>query len=355
MMNNMGRMKQILGTAVAALLVLAFTTGCDRTESGTKPETSQNQVRRVQVSVVTVEPSPMKDILVLPGETEACQDVRVGADTGGRVEWIGPKEGDVVKRGELIAQIDVASLKAALDKAEAALKLAEDLYERRLKLFDRKIINQEELDKVLTEQALAKASLRQAKIEYERGFIKAPISGVVNSLFVDQGEFVDRGKPVVDLVNVDKIKINVNVPELDVRYLKSGQQTLVRVDAFPDREMPGLIDFVAYKADPATKTFHVRVLVDNPSHDIRPGMIARVVFLRRIIADALSAPLFALVDKGGERLLFVEKEGVAHARSVTIGIIEGDRVQVTKGLNPGDRLIVTGQKEVEEGMKVQVR
>ncbi len=351
----MERMKQILGIGVAVLSALAFSNGCDRSESGTKPENNQDQERRIQVSIVEVAPSPMKDILILPGETEACQDVRVGADTGGRVERIMPKEGDMVKEGELVVQIDVAFLKAALDKAKAAMKLAEDLYERRLKLFDRKIINQEELDKVLTEQALAKANFRQAKIEYERGFTKAPISGVVNYLFVDEGEFVDRGKPVVDLVNVDKIKINVNVPELDVRHLKTGQKAIVRVDALPDREMLGLIDFVSYKADPATRTFHVRVQVDNPSHDIRPGMIARVALLRKIIPDALSAPLFALVDKGGERLLFVEKDGVAHARSVTIGIIEGDRVQITKGLNPGDRLIVVGQKDVEEGMKVQVR
>jgi membrane fusion protein, multidrug efflux system len=111
---------------------------------------------------------------------------------------------------------------------------------------------------------------------------------------------------------------------------------------------------VAYKADPATKTFLAKVLVDNRGHEIRPGMIARVAFLRRLIPEALSAPPFALIDKGGERILFVEKDGVAHARTVSIGIIEGDRVQITGGLEPGDRLIVTGQREVEEGMKVQV-
>jgi membrane fusion protein (multidrug efflux system) len=166
---------------------------------------------------------------------------------------------------------------------------------------------------------------------------------------------VDKGKPFVDLVNVNKIKINVNVPELDVRYLKVGQKTVVRVDAFPDRELAGLIDFVAYKADPATKTFHVKVIVDNPQHDIRPGMIARVAFLRRIIPDALSSPLFAIVEKGGERLVFVEKDGLAEARTISFGVIEGDRVQITKGLQPGDHLIVVGQTEVEEGMKVQVR
>jgi len=349
----MSRLSAFRHQVLLLVLLFALAAGCSRSESSAKPENNQNKA--VQISVLRVEPAPMKDILVLPGETEAWQDVRVAADMAGRVEWIGPKEGQAVKEGDLIAKIDVAVLKAAMDRAEAALKLAEDLYQRRYKLFERNIINQEELDKSQTERTLARANFWQMQIEYERGFLKAPLTGMVNHLFVDEGEFVDKGKPFVDLVNVDKIKINVNVPELDVRYLKSGQKTMVRVDAFPDRELMGLIDFVAYKADPATKTFHVKVIVDNSSHDIRPGMIARVVFLRRIIPDALTAPIFSIVDKGGERILFVEKDGVVQARTISIGAIEGDKVQITKGLQPGDNLIVVGQKEVEEGMKVRVQ
>jgi membrane fusion protein (multidrug efflux system) len=338
-----------------AFLILIFVTGCDSSDSIAQSENDLNQLRAVKISVAEVKPTPISDILILPGATEAFHDILVPADTGGRVEWIGPKESDTVKKGQLLARIDVASLEAALNRAEAAFKLANDLYQRRQKLFERKIIDQEELDRSLTERTLAHASLRQAKVEHDRGFLKSPISGIVNRLFVDQGEFVERGKPVVDMVNVDKIKINVNVPELDVRYLSPRQKTTVKIDAFPDRTLFGTIDFIAYKADPATKTFLVRVLIENPDHDIRPGMIARVAFLRRVIPDALVAPLFAIVDKGGERLLFVEKDGVAHARTVSIGVIEGDRVQITKGLDPGDHLIVTGQTEVEEGMKVQVR
>lgn len=343
------------GRFLALLLfpVMALSAGCTRSESSAKPENNQNKA--VKVSVIRIEPAPLKDILVLPGETEAWQDVRVAADAAGRVEWIGPKEGQAVKEGDLIAKIDVAALKAGLDRAEAALKLAEDLYQRRYKLFEKNIINQEELDKSATERTLAQANFRQMQIEYERGFLKAPLTGRVNHLFVDEGEFVDKGKPFVDLVNVDRIKINVNVPELDVRYLQVGQKTMVRVDAFPDRELPGVIDFVAYKADPATKTFSVKVIVDNLNHEVRPGMIARVAFLRRVIPDALVAPIFAIVDKGGERILFVEKDGVVQARTISIGSIEGDKIQITNGLQPGDHLIVVGQKEVEEGMKVQVQ
>jgi membrane fusion protein (multidrug efflux system) len=211
------------------------------------------------------------------------------------------------------------------------------------------------LNRSKTELTLAKSNLRQAQVEYERGFVRSPITGRVNKLLVDAGEFIDRGKPMVDLVNIDKIKINVNAPELDVRYLKVGQEARVMIDAFPGRHMPGKIHFVAYKGDAMTKTFRVQVLIENPNYHIRPGMIARVAFVRRIIPDAFVAPLFALVDKGGERMVFVERDGVAQARTVSIGIIEQDRVQITSGLEPGDRLIVTGQTEVEEGMKVQVR
>jgi len=341
---------------LAALFLLVWFTGCSPSESNEGGQKKNgNQIKTVKVAVEEVVPTPMRDVLLLPGETEAWQDVTVPAEMGGTVEWIGPREGDRVKQGELVAKIDVSTLKAALDRAQAAYDLAVQLSERRKQLFERKIINKEELDKSLTEETLAEGNLRQARLEYQRGFVKAPITGIVNDLFVDEGEFVDRGSPFMEMVHVDKIKINVNVPELDVRYIQVGEKALVTIDAFPDQQLIGNIDFVAYKADPATKTFRVEVVVDNPQHNIRPGMIARVAFLRRVIDDALAAPLFALVDKGGERLLFVVEDGVAHARTVSLGIIEGDRIQITQGLEPGDKLIVTGQTEVEEGMRVEVQ
>jgi membrane fusion protein (multidrug efflux system) len=339
----------------ALLLTLMSLTGCDRSEGKVETKNNQPQLRPTKVSVITVMPTPVKDVLVLPGETEAWQDVRLASETDGVVEWIDPKEGDIVREGQLIAKIDVSTLKAALDQAEASFDLADKLYQRRKLLFQRKVIATEELDRSQNERTLALTKLRSAKVMYKRGFLHSPINGLVNHLHVDVGEFVDRGNPVADVVNVDKIKINVNVPELDVRYLRVGQKAMVTVDAFPGRRLTGTVDFVAYKADPATKTFHVRVVIENPKREIRPGMIARLAFLRRIIPDALVVPLFALVDKGGERLIFVEKDGIAYSRTVSIGVIEGDRVQIIEGLQAGDHVIVSGQAEVEEGMRVQVQ
>ncbi len=345
----------LLTMVLSALMAAFVLLGCQDQESMAIAENTSPEVPAIPVSVEIVEPVTLRDVIFLPGETEASEDVKVAANTAGRVDWIGPREGQKVNKGDLLIKIDVSALKASLDHAEAAYKLAGDLYQRRLRLYDNKIIAREELDQSETQRTLALTDLEQIKVRYNHGFPKSPITGIVNHLYLDVGEYADIGKPIADIVNIDKIKINVRVPELDVRFVKKGQQTSVKIDAFPDRTLIGTVDFVSFKADPATKTFLVRSIIDNPGHDIRPGMIGRVAFVRRVIADAVAAPLFTLVDKGGERIVFVEKDGVAESRTISIGVIEGDRVQITSGLNAGDHLIVKGQTEVEDGMKVIVK
>jgi membrane fusion protein (multidrug efflux system) len=340
---------------IVLLLTGLLASSCEDKAGLATTATDANRPPAITVSVITVKPERVRDVIFLPGTTEAWQDVQVAADTAGRIEWIGPREGERVNKGDLLIKIDVSALKAGLDHAEAQFQLADDLYQRRRRLYERKIIAKEELDHSATQRKLAATDLEQIKVKYNHGFPRSPISGIINHLYVDAGEFIDTGKPIADIVNIERIKINVRVPELDIRFVLKGQKTPVQIDAFPERTLSGVVDFVAFKADPATKTFLVRSLIENLFADIRPGMIARVAFVRRVIADALLAPLFALVDKGGERLVFVEEDGVAQSRTVSIGVIEGDRIQITSGLSPGDHLIVKGHTEVEDGMKVSVQ
>lgn len=342
----------LLGTVLFVAMAL---TGCKDRESIANTGGNSSEPPAIAVSVVEVKPVAMRDVVFLPGETEAYEDVKVAANTSGRVEWIGLREGQEVKKGDRLVKIDVSALKASLEHAKAAYKLAQDLCERRRRLYENKIIAKEELDQSETQRKLAAADLAQVKVRYNHGFPESPITGIINHLYVDVGEYADLGKPIADIVNIDRIKINVRVPELDVRYVKKGQTTPIKIDAFADRTLLGTVEFVSFKADHATKTFLVRSVIDNPEHDIRPGMIGRVAFVRRNIPDALAAPLFAIVDKGGERIVFIEKDGVAESRVITIGVIEADRVQITSGLKVGDHLIVRGHTEVEDGMKVIVK
>lgn len=334
----------------ALLFFMTALAACGDSKSEAKG--TKQEAPAIPVSIEVVEPVTLKDVMVLPGTAESYQDVLLASELDGQVQWTGAREGDHVKKGQLLAKIDVDSNKAAMDSAQAAYDLARGQAERRQKLHQRKVVPQEDLDKALTQMALAESDLQRAKIAYQKGFVHSPIAGMINKLYVDPGEYVRRGDPLAEVVDVARIRIKCNVPEMDVRFLKPGQQAMVFVDAFPDDKRLGALSFVAYKADPVTKTFEVWVDVENQGGHIRPGMIARAAFLRREIADAVTAPLTALVDKGGERNVFVEKDGKAESRKVEIGVISLDRAQILQGLQAGDRLVVQGQKQLEEGMRV---
>lgn len=311
--------------------------------------------KEVLVEVENVAPRALRDILTLPGQTEALHDVTLSSERAGRVEWIGPTEGDQVKKGEVLVKIDLAVLSAALDRAQAEYDLAMATVKRRRTLFADRVLSQEELDQAETEVLKTESVMRTAKVEYEQGIVRSPIGGSVEDVIVDPGEYVKQGDPVISLVNIETLRINVNVPEMDVRYIKKGDKTRVTVDAYPEERWTGEIDFVAHKADPATKTFKARIVVDNADKRIRPGMIARVRFLRRLIPDALTAPLFAVLDRGGEQMVYVVEDGIAKARQVELGVIDRDRIQILKGLEIGDALIIAGQNQVEEGMAVTTK
>jgi membrane fusion protein, multidrug efflux system len=342
----------------ALVLAVAIFSGFGLSACGDAKSEAKNtepSVPAIPVSIEVVKPVTLKDVMVLPGTAESYQDVLLAAELDGQVQWTGVREGDEVKKGQLLAKIDVDSNKAAMKRAQAAYDLARGQAERRQKLHERKVVSQEDLDKALTQKSLAENDLQQAKIAYDKGFVHSPIPGMVNKFYVDPGEYVRRGDPLAEIVDVARIRLKCNVPEMDVRYLKKGQHAMVFVDAFPDEKHLGSLSFVAYKADPVTKTFEVWVDVDNQKGHIRPGMIGRAAFLRREIEGALTVPLTALVDKGGERNVFVEKDGKAEARKVEIGVISLDRAQILEGLNVGDRLVVQGQKQLEEGMRVSLQ
>lgn len=335
------------------VLTVALLNGCDDPANGSPVQT--DTIEAVKVEVVKVRPAEMRDVLVLPGQTEAVRDVTVASEREGRVEWIGPTEGEEVTVGELLMEIDVETAKANLNRAVSEFLQADRTAYRRRFLHKGGIVAKEDFENIRTEREVALTRVFENLVPFRQCFLRAPMSGIVDKLFVDPGEFVNRGQAVMELVDVNTIRVNVNVPEMDVRYFKTGQKSRVTIDAYPQSTWEGTIDLVSFKADPVTKTFKVRALVENADRRIRPGMVAHVALLRKTVSDAVAAPLFAIVDRGGERIVFVEEDGIAKARVVDIGIIDEHRAQILKGLKPGDKLITTGAHDIEEGMRVSVQ
>ena len=337
---------------LVAFLGLLSLAGCSDEES--KAKTVEHE-RVVKVETVTVTPIPLKDILTLPGETEPDEDVSVSSDSAGTVKWLGVEEGDSVKKGAIIARVDVASSGARLDQAKASRELAAEQLRRRRELLNKGVLAKEEFDQMAAELEKSDASLREMQVSVDNGVIRAPVSGIVNKRHVDQGERLAVGDPVVDIVDPTVIRVTINVPEMDIPYIRKDQKVAVTVDAIPGRTWDGVVEFISFKADSSSKTFETRVLTDNGDGIIRAGMLARVSLERRTIADAVTAPLYAIINQGGERLLYVAENGVARARTIEVGVISGDRAQVTTGLKAGDELIVSGHTMVEDGTRVDVQ
>ncbi|MCX8035726.1 MAG: efflux RND transporter periplasmic adaptor subunit [Candidatus Sumerlaeia bacterium] len=311
------------------------------------------QVVRVKVAVMKA--APMNEYLLLPGTVEAWEDVDLSAKVGGNVEWVGPKEGDRITSGEVILRLDTAQRQALLKQAEATLAQAEKQYERISKLVGEGVGTRAELDNVVAARDVARANVEVARVALNDAVIRSPLDGVIDRIYVDRGEHLDPGRPVAKIVQTDRVKVVVNVPEKDVCFCQEGQMAGVFLGELrQDLMIPGKIFYVALTGDPINRTYPMRIEIPNKDRKLRPGMIVRVGLIRRRVENALAVPLYAVVDRGDRKVVFIEKDGRAVQREVSLGILEGDRIQVTQGLQEGDRLIVVGQRDLVDGAAVEV-
>lgn len=339
----------VLPAIVYTMLTLA---GCGDTNSAAHT-TPPNKSPRVRVA--TIQPEPLEDYLTLLGATEPETDVRVSSESAGTVVWVGVKEGDHVDETSVIARLDTTSSGARFDKAKAAKLLAAEKVRRRKELLEKGVLAQEEFDRIKTELARSDASLKEMQVGVRNGIVRAPIAGVVNVRHIDRGEMVTEGSDIVEIVDLSRIRVTVKVSEMDIPHIRKNSPVSVRIDAIPGRIWEGTVEFVSFKADDTSKTFKVKILIDNTDGAVRAGMLARIRLLKQSIDNAIMVPLFSVISQGGERLVYVEEKGVAHMRIIQTGIIENDRLQVIGGLNPGEKLIVSGHTMIEDGMEVVVQ
>lgn len=342
-------------SALCAFVVIFVFTGCNRQDKGDqeKVKVITNNQKVTNVAIKKIVPTTISESVTLPAAVEPWEEITLGAEIEGKVEWIGRKEGEQVEKGELLLKIDIEVLKTAAENAETHYRLALDKLTRREKLFTQHVISQEMFDEARAGKDTALNALEMARINLAKGHISVPIDGYLNKLYIDEGEFIRHGDPVADLIQIDPVRIIAGVPEMDVPYVKQDKEVKVVIDALDGLVLSGRIYFVSFKADD-TRTFPVKAVVKNENQKIKPGMIARMTIVRKVAPKSMVVPLYSIMERAGERVVFVEEEGMAKLRKIEFGIISSDRVQITRGLKFGENLIIKGQRELEDGDKVKV-
>lgn len=345
--------------ALLALLILIFglatVIGSKSKKLEQEKAAAQAQERKpVNTILLDLQPSVILDAINLPGVIEPWVQLELLAKIGGTIDEVYVDEGDKVQSGDVLARIEEDDYRIALDSARAAYALAKADYERAKIMVEKKAIPVADLQSMETRMATAKAAMENAELRLSRCRIIAPMSGVVSRLNAKVGLYVGIGDPIGQLLQIDKVKAVVGIPESDVDAVRKISEVELTVQALNDRKVVGKKHFLASAPETFARVYRLELEIDNPDNHFLPGMFIRAHVIKRTIQDALAVPLYSIISRNDEQFVFVAKDNVVEKRPVQVGVIQDWMIQVTEGLQPDDQVVIEGHRDIESGQKIEV-
>lgn len=319
-----------------------------------KKAAMKKEVPAVKVITLTLEPRRLVDKINLPAQVEPYDEVWVKAEVSGQVVEVLVKEGEPVKRGQALVQLDDRDYRSRLARIEANYKLAKLNYDRTEALVEKKITAPTKLDEIEAQLKDLGAQRKEARLALSRTRITSPLSSLLNRIEAKEGDYLAVGDPVAQILEIDQVKVTVGVPESDVAAIFDLEEADVIIEALGKRRVKGKKVFLSRQPRSLARLFDLELRVPNPDGRILPGMFARVELVKQVFEQALAVPLYAVITQGDERFVFVEEGGRAERRSVRLGVLVGWEVQISSGLKPGEKVIVVGHRLVDDGQPVEV-
>jgi RND family efflux transporter MFP subunit len=321
------------------------------------------------VQVATVKTDMVSNQVSLVGTTEAFSESTVASEVSGVVKFFPVKEGDYVKKGDLLVNLKETELKlrlkgavAAKKRIQANLQNAEKELKRVSKLKETNSIAEKQYDTAFyTYLALSQELLQNESeidllnYEIKQQKVLAPFSGFVAKEHTQIGEWINKGGPVVTLLNLDNVQITVDVPERYSVLLAPQGNVNVSIKSVSNKPFSGKIYAVLPQGNPNSRTFPVRIHLENPDHNIKSGMETIVTFNLADKKSAILIPKDAIVTSGDSRMVFLVNGGKAVPINVKVlGYYDGG-VAVEGNLKPGDQVVIRGNERLRPGQPVVIQ
>ncbi|MBU1627013.1 efflux RND transporter periplasmic adaptor subunit [bacterium] len=350
------RLPWIVVVSFIALAILLSGMVSKKSDEVEKQRKKSANIERPSINVVIQRLAPEKitDKINLPAIINAWEDLMITAEVEGLVVQMVAHEGDKVKAGDVICRIDEDDYKNNLNNISASYKLARLSNERLKKLREAKDITQAELDESDARLAEQEAGIADAKLKLERCKIKVPFAGVINNLPAKIGLLLKRGEPVAQIVDISKVKVDVGIPESDINSIQAVTECTLTIEALDNLSVKGKKIFLSVQPGSVARLYTLRLRIDNPDGSILPGMFCRVDVVKKVYENAIVAPLYSIISRDNNQIVFIEKDGKANIRKVELGVIEGWKVQVLSGLDPDDNLIIVGHRSLDDGQPVKI-
>lgn len=351
--NNLSRI------LLLAMIVLVFIlTGVIKKESASiaagKAAGLKQERPPINAVTLTLQPAAIHDRINLPGSIEAWTTLSLLSKLNGTVEEILVREGQKVKKGDVLARIDSEDYRIAMERAKAAYDLAKAEYARDKAIYAKGVIPTAELDTNKTGMQTAKADYENAELQYSRCTVTAPMNGIVRKLDAKVGLQLAVGDPLAEILEIDRLKAVVGIPESDVTAVRGLDTVDISLQALKDRHITGKVHFLSSSPETVARIFRLELAIDNADGEILPGMFIRADVVKKTVANAVVIPFYSVISRNNEQYVYIEKDSVVQKKNVKLGIMEGWLVQVTDGLAVGDSILVEGHRDVEDKQKIKV-
>lgn len=288
------------------------------------------------------------------GSLQSDESVKVASEVAGRIQEIRFREGQHVKAGDVLVQLDAALVNASLEETEARLELAKANYERAQRLQQSGSGTTRALDEARAELNTSNALLDSQRVQIAKHTITAPFDGVMGLRSVSPGAYIAVGTELVNLEKIDILKVDFKVPETQLGRVGVDQSVDVIVDALPGQTFTGRVYAIDPLIDVNGRALSIRARLPNPDLTLRPGLFVRVVLKGRDTRSAIFVPESAIVPRGQERLVWIVENGKAVQKKVTLGERRDGEVEIVSGLAAGATVVTAGQGRLRANAAVEV-
>ena len=280
--------------------------------------------------------------------------VLMRSEIDGVIEKIDFEEGDEITKGKRLVDISTKEHRLKLKIAITDSNLADINIKRDKKLAAQNLISNAQLDQTKTRAESASLNKELAEISLNKSLISSPLKGTIKTRHIKVGEFVRKGDKLVEILDIDKILVKVNIPEQEILSIQVGQNVEVALYIMEKKTFLGRVKNIGLEADSSNRTFPVEILVDNKERQLRAGMLARATFTKNVDQDQIVIPRHTVLERDQGRVVYVFEDGKAFRRDITIGLSQLDQVQVVQGLNKGELIVVEGHTKLTDGEEVNV-
>jgi membrane fusion protein (multidrug efflux system) len=342
--------------ALIVLIIILFGAIKDKSKLIAANKAAEISQEKPPVNVVTVALSPttITDRINLPGYIEPWTRLKLMAKIKGSITEVLVNDGDRVKKGDILARIEADDFRIAVERAEATYNLTKAEYSRDKSIYDKGVIPTAALDTNRTNMQRAKADYENAKLLLSRTSITSPMDGIIRRMDAKVGLQLSVGDPIAEILEIDRMKGVIGIPESDVTAVRQLENVDLTVQALGDRIITGKKHFLSPSPETTARLYNLELEIDNSGGEVLAGMFVRADVVKKRIDDTLTVPFYSVISRNDEQYVYVEEEGVARKRNISLGIMEKWMVQVTSGLKPGDKLLIEGHRDVEDKQKIKI-